>query len=236
MAGLSAAPRSVLVVAICAALMTVAALVAAFELRQTATLLPRSSVQTAAKDGGPCGGRTCRPIAQNVVGGTTIELLADPGGTAGSLRIGSAQAPGSVGDTFQVSITQNGAQLDSGSLSCVGGSAPACMVRGGSDEGVIGEVFVDRPSGWGQVEVPYLSDAGYLALLAGDAQHEPQVIAVQRNCDRRKKRTCTSPGVYAQVFSLTGAEIGCTQTVSMPASLPGWPAVNPRSGQLRPCP
>jgi hypothetical protein len=178
-----------------------------------------------------CDRGPCQTLTNQRVGADTVDLLADASGASGRLRVsGSA-----VSNIFETRITQStGAKLTAGSLQCVAGATSVCLVRGDSQDGTSGEVLVGRSGVWSRAEIPYFSSAGYLALRDVDGDAVPEVVAVQRDCD-----DSTSSGdcqrVFAEVFTLSGNEMGCTRSVGGKAALPGWPVVGPTPAQLRTC-
>ena len=136
---------------------------------------------------------------------------------------------------FETRITQStGARLTADSLQCVAGATSVCLVRGNSQDGTSGEVLVGRSGVWSRAEIPYVSSAGYLALRDVDGDGVPEVVAVQQDCgDGAAGGECQR--VFAEVFTLSGNEMGCTRSVGGKAALPGWPVVAPVPAQLRSC-
>lgn len=180
-------------------------------------------------DGSGCRIKPCTVLQTVPIGDTNIDLLADAGATSGRVRIGG---PG-ASQVIEVAIT--GVTLTGDSLQCSVSSLSGCMIRGASSAGTVGQVVVGRSGKWSSIEQQFVSDAGYLALAEVDGQVGPEIVAVQYDCDRATTPDCTGRPVFAQVFMLSGAEVGCTRTVTRIESLPGFPVVDPDRGQLRPC-
>lgn len=246
------APRGVLATAVLAVLVTAGALVGAFLLRQHPSPPQAAGAST---DAGGCHASNCRTIASTTIGSDTIDLLANRDGTIGSLRVrstgqapssrtSSGQTPTGQGtglsqtspntSTLEVPITGQGATLTAQSLVCDPGNTPACLVRGNSSQGTIGQIYLRRSTGWSASGNPYVSDGGYLGLFDVDGDNTSDVITVQRYCPGAGDG-CTSQHVFAKVFSLIGKELGCTETVSEPKWLPGWPNVSPSESELHTC-
>ncbi|MGH3436648.1 MAG: hypothetical protein ACRDRN_09280 [Sciscionella sp.] len=224
---------SMVIVAAVSAVVAVAALTASYMTRSSAIGLP--AAPSAAAKGSACGPGACTVIERATVGRSSVELLADRAGDTGSLRV-TGVSDGNDANTFDISITQNGATLTGRSLACRVLTVPACVVTGRSSQGTIGEVFLMRDVGWSQIETPFVSDGGYLELTGSRANGSPEVVAAQRSCGATAPAKCQQRGVFAQVFSLTGGQPRCTSTVSALSELPGWPDVNPHSYQLGTCP
>jgi hypothetical protein len=206
-------PRAVVLTAGASVLVSAAALITAAVLRPP----PPGSLEAGATSEGGCQGGGCALVASATVGSERVELLAGKNGEAGTLRAGT----GAARTLFDVAITHQGARLDSQSLNCVDGATPACLVRGRSDAGTLGDVFVSHQGSWSQTDRKFISDDDYLALhdVLGDSA--PEVVAVQRRCQNGGSTDCPDPAYFAQVFSLTGNVLGCTTPVAEVSSLPG---------------
>jgi hypothetical protein len=120
------------------------------------------------------------------------------------------------------------------SLECVVSALSACVVRGSYKGGTAGQVVAGRSGKWSSLTKPFVSDAGLLTLAQITVDSGPEVVAVQHDCDRATA-DCAGTPVFAQVFTMGGAEAGCTQDYSSVEALPGFPAVEIRSDQLSPC-
>lgn len=226
-------PRSVLVTALVATLVTVGMLVTAFALRpdgRSARTQLGVSGEVRASTRPGCGDEPCRVFDSAEVGGRRIELLADSDGGSGRLRAGGP-ASGIVAET---AITGMGVRLNSDSLRCEGAEEPVCLVRGPLDGGMVGEVQVWRSGSWRAAERPYFSDAGAVTLddVAGDAV--PEVVVVRHECSSSSS-DCQQEPVLAEVFDLSGAQLGCTYQYSSPGELSGWPEVRLDEEDLREC-
>ncbi|SFQ21666.1 hypothetical protein SAMN05421810_105210 [Amycolatopsis arida] len=230
-------PRSVLVTAVVAALVTAGALGGAVVLRpgaQPNDARPPDGAPTRAVDA-RCPPESCQVLASTEVAGTVVALLADSDGGSGRVRFGG-QARGLVVETM---VTTMGARLTGDSLRCAEGARPVCLVRGAVDGGAVGEVLVSAGTGegtWRAAERLYFSDAGYLSLddVTGDGVAE--VVVVRHDCapDAAPARCRVAP-VVAQVFDLGGTEVGCTRRHTAPSGLRGWPEVEVRRSDLRDC-
>jgi hypothetical protein len=206
-------PRAVVFTAGVSVLVTVAALVTAFTLRPE----PPGSPDAGAAGEEGCRSGGCGPVASATVGADRVELLASRTGEAGAIRAGR----GAVKTLFDVAISHQGARLDGQSLDCVDGASPACLVRGRSDAGTLGDVFVSHQGSWSQTDRKFISDNNYLALHDVLDDSTPEVVAVQRSCQDASSTECPDPAYFAQVFSLTGAVLGCTTPVADVDALPG---------------
>ncbi|MCP2165425.1 hypothetical protein [Goodfellowiella coeruleoviolacea] len=228
-------PRSVVVLAWLAAVITVGALVAA------ATLRPAGETD---EDGGPvtgastpatgaglqCGSQACQSVATQQVGQESVELLSDPAGRIGRVRVSGAGAP----SVFEATITQLGAQLTANSLQCATGVSAVCLVRGTSPSGgSVGEVLLAKDGAWSRIDVPYYSAGSYLGLADVNRDGVADVVSVQYDCDSAELTGCQR--VFLWVFEATGDNIGCTATVTGVEQLAGWPNPAPEMGQLYPC-
>ena len=111
------------------------------------------------------------------------------------------------------------------------------MVSGNSSDGSVSEVFVDRAGDWERTQDPYYASGGYVALYQAPDGSPVEIVAVQNQCpEDDAPSACAKTQLFAEVFSLTGDEVGCTHPVSRETELPGWPSVTPSSEQLHPCP
>jgi hypothetical protein len=225
-------PWAVIVATVASALVAGGALIAANRLADHPSPASQpSSAPTSSVGVDGCLVRPCTVLASTPVAGTTIELIADRGAKSGRLRIGG---PGSS-DVIEVTITDMGATLTRNSLQCVPGSLSACVVRGAYDGGTAGQVVVGRSGKWSSLAKPFVSDAGYLALAQITADVGPEVVAVQHDCDRASLPDCTGRPVFAQVFTMSSREAGCTQNYGSLESLPGYPNIDLRSDELSRC-
>jgi len=231
-------PRSALLTAVLAAVVTVGAIGAVFVLR------PRPQLPTGAAEPAPaaalpastCGGGPCRELAAATVGSTPVVLLTDTAGGSARLRVGPE--PGTV---FELSIAQLGVRLDQNSLRCVDGAAPACLVRGDSeDDGrtAYGELLVGNGGVWRDLGKPYYADAGTLSLYDVTADARPDVIVVRHDCPGALAGTpkCAAAPVLGEVYDLAGRSVGCTRRVTSPSDLRGWPDIRLTRADLRACP
>ena len=174
----------------------------------------------------------CKVLATANVGGTSIELVADKGGTSGRLRIGGAGSS----EVIEATITGMGAILGPESLQCVAGSLSACLVRGQFSQGIVGQVVVGRSAKWNELAQPFQSDAGYLAIAEIDASVTgPEVLVAQHSCDRKTESDCATKPVYLQIFDTRLNELGCTRNYARLQSLPNWPNVALTREDIRPC-
>lgn len=216
--GRGRAPRSVVVTAIVAAVVTLSALVTVRLLREDGTSAQApaggdgASAVTAGVD---CGDGPCQVVSRATVDGRPAELLADSHG--GNERF---QAGASV---TELTVTALGGRLDANSLSCVSGAVSACLVHARQDGATIAQLLVDRDGTWRSVDKPYYSSAGVVRLDDVSGDTAPEVVVVQ-----------TSP-VLARVFALDGSALGCTRRYTSVSQLRGWPEVQLNSGDLRAC-
>ncbi|MEU5263473.1 hypothetical protein [Amycolatopsis sp. NPDC021455] len=231
-------PRSALLTAVLAAVVTVGAIGAVFLLR------PRPEVPAGVAEPAPapvppaltCGGGPCRELAAVTVGGTPVVLLTDAGGGSARLRVGPE--PGTV---FELSIAQLGVRLDQSSLRCIDGAAPACLVRGdaGADgTTAYGELLVGTGGVWRDPGKPYYADAGTLSLYDVTADGRPDVIVVRHDCPDTLAGTpkCAAAPVLGEVYDLAGRSVGCTRRYTAPSDLRGWPDIRLTRADLRTCP
>ena len=219
-------PRTVMVTALLGALVFAGALGGAALIRTAAppaatpTPLPTTTTGPGA-DG--CLRVPCRVLGAATLGDTRIELVADSGGMTGRLRIGGP------GASRVIEIADIGQLAETGALACYPASISACLVRARGPQGMTGKVVVGRSDKWSPLERAYLSTAGYLALNNIVADSGPEVVAAQcsaSGCDG---------GVFAQVFTLTGAPVGCTREYAELRDLPGYPSVEVSAARLQPC-
>lgn len=218
--GARRAPRSVVVTAVLAALVTIAALVAVGKLRTKDTsvpgveaALPTTSISANGLD---CGNAPCGVVATQNVAGSSVELLADAHGGNGRFQAGAV--------VLQTTITELGARLTTDSLSCVQASVSACLVDAPLNGGRIAQLFIERAGTWRSVDKPYFSDAGIVVLGNVSGSDAPEVSVVDSN------------PVLARVYGLDGSVVGCTKKYSYPAQLRGWPNVRLQASDLRACP
>jgi hypothetical protein len=162
-----------------------------------------------------CGQGPCQVLAIRSVDGVQIELKADAEGGNGRFQADAA--------VLQTTVTQLGARVDAGSLSCVSASESACLVGAPFNGGRIAQLLVDRAGVWRSVDKPYYSDLGVIVLENVSGTDAPEVVVGER-----------SP-VQARVYALDGGMVGCTRKYSYPAQLRGWPSVRILAGDLRPC-
>ncbi|HEY3467927.1 MAG TPA: hypothetical protein VGL47_22550 [Amycolatopsis sp.] len=231
-------PRSALLTAVLAAVVTIGAIGAVFLLRPR----PEPSSGVSEPAAGPvapvvtCGDGPCRPLAESMVDGTPVVLLTDPTGGSARLRVGPE--PGTV---FELAIAQLGVRLDRNSLRCVDGAAPTCLVRGDvGDDGTAayGELLVGSGGVWRDPLKPYYSDAGTLSLYDVTADGRPDVIVVRHDCADAASGSpqCEAAPVLAEVYDLTGKPVGCTRRFTAPSDLRGWPDIRLTRADLRACP
>ncbi|GAA0597180.1 hypothetical protein GCM10010174_10710 [Kutzneria viridogrisea] len=230
------APRAVLVTLVAATVVVVAMAAVAVlfvRFRGTAAAPVTSTQEPQAPKAQPlrCGAQECTQLAVAKLGTETVELLADAQGRAGRVRIESA-AGSSVFET--TGIQDNKSALTSRSLECVPGASPVCLVRISQNGESLGEVFVGRSGVWSRGESTYASTDDYLALRDITGDGTPEVVAVQLSCGDNPAPSCTK--AFAQVFTLSGDEIGCTRVYPANTQLPGWPTVAPSRAQLGTCP
>jgi hypothetical protein len=225
-------PWGVVVAAVLSALVAGGALIAANQVGDRPARVSETSAPPTSSVG-PDGCRTppCTVLGTASVGGTTVQLVADKGARSGRLRIGGPDS----GDVIDATVTDLGVTLAPGSLQCVAGTLSACLIRGGYHDGTAGQVVVGRSGKWSSLTKPFVSDAGLLVLAQVTADVGPEVIAVQRDCDRATVPDCSTSPVFAQVFTMNGAEAGCTGNYQALESLPGYPDVRLRSGDLSGC-
>ncbi|MGW5722616.1 hypothetical protein ACWEVP_41045 [Amycolatopsis sp. NPDC003865] len=231
-------PRSALLTAVLAAMVTLGAIGTVFLLRPrpeapSGAAEPAAAPVTAVAT---CGGGPCRQLAAVTVGGTPVVLLADAAGGSARVRVGTE--PGTV---FELSIAQLGVRLDQNSLRCIDGAAPTCLVRGDvGDEGkaAYGELLVASGGVWRAPGKPYFADAGTLSLYDVTADGRPDVIVVRHDCRGADSGTaqCDAAPVLGQVYDVSGKPVGCTRRYTSPSDLRGWPDIRLTRADLRTCP
>jgi len=232
MAGNVRWPWATVITAVLCALVAAAALAVAASLRHRDE--PGSSGQTTPPTSGVgadgCGDEPCTVLASITLGGNQVELVADNGFRSGRLRVSGA----GTSDVIEVTVTEMGAVLGPDSLQCVPGSLASCVIRGSTEQGVIGQVVVGRSGQWNQLTQPFQSDAGYLALADVTGDTGAEILVAQHRCDRAAVPDCSATPVYVHVYSLRSEDKGCTRSYSGLESLPGWPAVTLKSTDLDP--
>jgi hypothetical protein len=229
-------PRSAVVTALLAAVVTAAALVAVVQLRpkpdDASTSQPvQPEIRAGAAPG--CGAGACQQLATMTVAGTPVVLLAGADGQGGRVRIGPQP-----GTEFELSIIGMGAKLSPSSLRCIAGSTSACLVRGETAAGgAYGELLTGTGEVWRDFGRPYFADAGTLSLFDVTQDGRPDVIVVRHECPNAPSGTpaCDAAPVLAEVYDLDGKVRGCTATVRSPSSFRGWPEVEVRKSQLKSC-
>ncbi|PWW64518.1 hypothetical protein DFQ13_103492 [Actinokineospora spheciospongiae] len=227
-------PRGVVLTAVLCALVVAAALGGAALLRDRAAGHPAADTTssppvepTPADAIGPDGcrpGEACQVLGRAAIGSTYLDLIGDPGGVSGRVRIGGP----TTSQVIEVTVTESQVTLGPDSLVCRAAGISACLVRGGGERGVVGQVIVGRSGKWSPVNKAFFSAAGSLSLGDVNGDGTPEVLAVQ--CDR------ACPRVFVQVLTLAGDEQDCTRTYARPEQLPGYPAVEVTASALRACP
>ncbi|WP_370940370.1 hypothetical protein [Amycolatopsis sp. cg13] len=227
-------PRSALLTAVLAAVVTAAALVVVVALRPkpdgAVTMAPREPAAAPVEaPSSTCGNGPCRQLAAVSVGGTPVVLLVDATGSGGRVQVG--QQP------FELAITNLGAKLTATSLRCVDGSTAACLIRGDAPGGSYGELLTESGGVWRDYGKPYFSDAGSLSLYDVSQDGRPDVIVVRHECPQAVSGSprCQAAPVVAEVYELDGEVMGCTSTVTSPSNFRGWPDVELKKSQLRRC-
>jgi hypothetical protein len=229
-------PWAVVITTVVSALVAAGALAASAALRDRGTSTEATDETTTHTTPGVgvdgCLVQPCKVLGSVNVGGTTVELVADKGGTSGRLRIGGAGSS----EVIEATITGMGAILGPDSLQCVAGALSACLVRGQFSQGIVGQVVVGRSAKWNELALPFQSDAGYLAIADITATDTgPEVLVAQHRCDRKTVTDCATTPVYIQVFNTRSQELGCTRNYSKLESLPDWPTVTLTAKDLNPC-
>jgi hypothetical protein len=177
-----------------------------------------------------CVRKPCTVLADLPVGAARVQLVVDHGGTSGRLRIGG----GGASKVVEATITSMGATFAPDSLQCVADTLSACLLRGRSAEGVVGQVVAGRSAQWSELAQPFLSDAGYLALAPVTADVGPEILVAQHRC-QRGTQDCAATPVYVRVYNLQSQELGCTVDYRRLESLPAWPNVTLRKTDLKDC-
>ncbi|MFI9007435.1 hypothetical protein ACIGNX_09430 [Actinosynnema sp. NPDC053489] len=203
-------------------LITIAGLVFAWSLRpppaaDPGTVAPRDELR--------CGAAACRSVVKQEVGLDSVELLV--GVLSGRIKTSGASGP----NVFELTIASSGARIDASSLQCVDAEVAVCLARGEVRGEIEGEVLVRRSGAWSRVQAPYVAGGGHLGLHDVDGDAVADVVAVQRGCPAG----VACERWFAQVFSPTRGELGCTPVVGGAEALPGWPAVAPDASELRRC-
>lgn len=198
--------------------------------QQEETSAPQTTTSGVGANG--CLVAPCTAVGPTPIGGTSVLLVVDADGRSGRVQIGG----GGASDMIEVTITQLGAVLGPESLQCAGGSQSACIVRGNSPGGMLGQVIVGRSEKWGSVEKPFASDAGYVGVQeVSGAQTGVEVLVAQFRCDPATTADCSTRPVYVQVFNVQSESLGCTRNYARLESIPGWPAVDLADATLRDC-
>src|SRR5690606_8960620 len=230
-------PRPVKVTVVVAIVVAVAALATAAVLRMQRTESARADATTGPVAGvddvaAKCGENPCEVLTSVPVGQTTVELLADANGRHGRLRFlepDGASLLGTALADMDVRLTQK-------SLSCFQGPTSACLVRGGRDGGVIGEVFVRTGGGWTTVEQPYYSEAGLVDLAQITGDRSPEVAVAKVPGCAGQGHLCRKVPIRLHVYGLDGSPLGCSATYSSLTQVPGWPDIALSDWELRDCP
>ncbi|MBE1580326.1 hypothetical protein H4W30_007386 [Amycolatopsis roodepoortensis] len=231
------APRSVLLTALLAVVVTAGVIVAVVLLRPAAPTPAGDPGVPPVSDGAPsapgvnCGPAACREIGAMTVGGLPVVLLADEAGKEGVVRIGA--------DTvYPLMLNDMGVTLKGDSLRCVDGTTPVCLVRGEVGGGSAGELFVARGGIWRDTGKPYFSDAGTVALNDVTADGIADVIVVRHECPGAQSGSarCQAAPVLAEVYDVARGSVGCTRRYTAPSELRGWPDVRLTKADLRACP
>lgn len=215
------APRSVLVTACGAVLVTVVGLVYAFSLRPPTVAEPTTGPPPS-EEGLRCGSVVCRSVVKQSVGSDVVEVLVGRG--SGRIKVSGSSGT----NIFELTIAESGAVVNDQSLQCQQGAVSVCLVRGTQGSDVLGEVLIGRLGSWSRAQVPYLSTGSNLALHDVDGDSIADIVAVQRFCG---PNACDR--YFAQAFSFAGktVELGCTETVRDAGEVP----LTPTLADLRPC-
>ncbi len=230
-------PRSVLLTALLAVLLTVGVFVAVILLRPSAPVPTGDPGAAPLSDGAPtapkvnCGHSACREIGAMTVGGVPVVLLADEAGKQGVVRIGADAV-------FPLIVNDLGVTLKGDSLRCVDGATPVCLVRGETGGGSAGELFVARGGVWRDPGKPFYSDAGTISLNDVTADGVADVIVVRHECPGAQSGSarCQAAPVLAEVYEVASGSVGCTRRYTSPSELRGWPDVRLTRADLRACP
>ena len=228
-----------LVTVVLAVVVTFAALLTVFLLRSrqetssAAGPLPDAPPVSGSSTTGDCPEARCVVLASVDVGGSTVELLADPEGGSARVRV---DGEGDSATVLESTIAAMGAKVGSDSLRCVAGATSVCLVRGSIEDGAVGEVVVTRGGAWRPADRPYFSNAGTIALDDVARDEVPEVVVVRHDCGATDSvSSCEVAPVVAAVFEVGGAELGCTRRYTSPSDIRGWPEVRVRESELRPC-
>jgi hypothetical protein len=225
-------------VAAAAAVVLVGALVWALLLR----LHDVPSYPGAASGAIMCGTGACRLLATSTAGDGVAELFANSAGTNGHVKF-----TGRTGTSvFQTDVDQADVVLTTGSLSCVSGAVPVCLVSGeyadqNARPGALGEVFVRRGGYWRQPGSRFLySSADSLVPAEGTGGGDPNVVTVQHDCGQAtladRQGRCAQPDVIIQLFAADGTSLGCTLPATSVPLLPGRGRQVPPTYDLHDCP
>lgn len=229
------APRSVLVTAVLAVLVTVGALVTVMVLRSQRDAQgfgpdPTTPTTTSTDAAEICGKSRCGVLTSTPLGLRTVQLLADENGLNGRLRV----LRGESSTVLEMALAGEGVRLTQRSLVCWEGPTNACLVSGAHRGGVAGEVFVDGERGW-ESPALHLSTAGYVDLMQVTGDKTPDVVvAKQPDCDGTAAE-CAGTPIVLEVLALDGKSLGCTQPYAALTQLPGWPAVQLSGVALQEC-
>lgn len=231
----SHAPRAVVATAAVAALVTVVALAAVLALRiereRAEAGLDSALFGSAEGDAASvCGEDPCGVLTSLRVGDATVELLADADGEHGRVRV--LQDGSDI--VIETALAAMGVRLTQKSLVCVDATKSACLVRGGYDGGVVGEVFVERDN-WQPAERPYFSSAAVLDLDNVADDDSAEIVVAQEDCVDYAE-DCAGAPVFVEVFALDGRSLGCTERHRTVRELPGWPEVHIHDDTLGRCP
>ncbi|MGH3451393.1 MAG: hypothetical protein ACRDQW_11855 [Haloechinothrix sp.] len=228
------APRSVVVTAVIAALVTVVALAAVVALRierERADAEGNGALFGPADDdaASACGDSPCGVLTSVPLGSTTVELLADADGGHGRVRVREPESD----IVIETALAAMGVRLSQNSLVCSLPETRVCLVRGRHDGGVVGEVFVGRDN-WQPAERPYFSSGGYIDLVNVSGDDSPEIVVAKEDCGSVAEECADAP-IVVEVFALDGKSVGCTQPYGSLRELPGWPTVELAEGDMRGC-
>lgn len=230
-------PWAVVVTAMVCVLVALGALVTAAVLRQQrATAAGQEETAppsgTTVPDADGCSVEPCTVLDVVTIGGTSIQLVADAGGRSGRLQIGG----GGASFVIEVTITKQGAILGDGALRCVGSPLSACVVRGATAGGMLGQLVIGRSAKWASTAKPFASNASFIELQdVTGKQSGPEVLVAQHRCDVNVAADCSDTPVYVQVFNTKSELLGCTRDYRRLESMPGWPAVDLSEATINPC-
>ncbi|MFL6127289.1 hypothetical protein [Actinophytocola sp.] len=227
-------PWAVVITIVVSTLVAAGAVAASAALRDragtTATTTTTTTTTTSGVGVDGCVRKPCTVLADMPVGAARVQLVVDSGGASGRLRIGG----GGASKVIEATITSMGATFAPDSLQCVADTLSACVLRGRSAEGVVGQVVAGRSAQWSELAQPFLSDAGYLAIAQVTADVGPEILVAQHRCQRGTQDCATTP-VYVRVYNLQSQELGCTEAYRRLESLPDWPTVTLKKTDLRAC-